>query len=213
MMTSMLNLELRTLPQGEPLEAAEQESKQASADDSTIRPVSENSEYEIVLGRTQIASWLFVAVMGVAVCSSLAYLAGKAIAARRTAVNFSPAVAPAPIPTPVVAPAALPQASIMVAPKVDLASLVKNQRTSAPLFAEPEVGKVYVQIGAVERGMAMLLAEGLRTHGFESFVASGPNEKIFRVLIGPLPDPAAFQQAMVTVNSLELSSFARKYQK
>ena len=38
-----------------------------------------------------------------------------------------------------------------------------------------------------ERGMAMILAEGLRGHGFDSFVAPGPNEKIFRVLIGPLP--------------------------
>lgn len=102
----------------------------------------------------------------------------------------------------------------MVAPRADLASIVTNPRKPvAPLFAEPEMGKVYLQIGAVERGMATLLVEGLRSHGFDSFVAPGPNEKIFRVLIGPLPDPAAFQQAMVTVNALELASFARKYQK
>jgi len=201
MMASMLNLELRALPQEEPLEAAEQDSEQDSAHDSAVRPSSANSEYEIVLGRTQIASWLFVAVMCVAVCTSLAYLAGEAIAARKAASLRASAPA-VPIPPPVAAPAALPQASIVVPRKVE-----------APLFGEPEMGKVYLQIGAVERGMAMLLAEGLRTHGFESFVAPGPNEKIFRVLIGPLPDPAAFQQAMVTVNSLELASFARKYQK
>ena len=75
------------------------------------------------------------------------------------------------------------------------------------------MGKVYIQIGAVERGMATLLAEGLRTHGFDSFVAPGPNDKVFRVLIGPLPNPATFQQAMATVNALELANFARKYQK
>jgi cell division septation protein DedD len=94
-----------------------------------------------------------------------------------------------------------------------LAPLGKNQKPAPSLFAEPETGKVYIQIGAVERGMAMLLAEGLRSHGFDSFVAPGPNDKLFRVLIGPLPDAAAFRQAMVTVNALDLASFARKYQK
>ena len=75
------------------------------------------------------------------------------------------------------------------------------------------MGEIYIQIGAVERGMAMLLTEGLRSHGFDSFVAPGPNDKLFRVLIGPLPDSAAFRQAMVTVNAMDLASFARKYQK
>jgi len=59
----------------------------------------------------------------------------------------------------------------------------------------------------------MLLTEGLRSHGFDSFVAPGPNDKLFRVLIGPLPDPATFRQAMVSVNAMDLASFARKYQK
>ena len=75
------------------------------------------------------------------------------------------------------------------------------------------MGKVYIQIAAVERGMAMLLTEGLRSHGFDSFVAPGPNDKVFRVLIGPLPDPAAFRQALVTVNAMDLANFARKYEK
>ena len=92
--------------------------------------------------------------------------------------------------------------------------MVKTAAKSAPpLFAEPEMGKVYLQIGAVERGMAILLTEGLRTHGFDSFVAPGPNGKIFRVLIGPLPDPEAFRQALFSVGALDLAIFARKYQK
>ena len=91
--------------------------------------------------------------------------------------------------------------------------LMADPKPAGPLFAEPETGKVYIQIGAVERGMAMLLTEGLRGHGFDSFVAPGPNDKLFRVLIGPLPDPAAFRQAMVTVNAMDLASFARKYEK
>ena len=202
-MTSMLNLETGAPPEVESRAAAEQ--------DPAPQPFSATTEYEIVLGRAQIASWLFVAVIAVAICSSLAYLAGEKITAKKTAAFPRPA---APVaPPPVAASAELPQASIMVAPKADLAPLVKNQRIVAPLFAEPEIGKVYLQIGAVERGMATLLADGLRVHGFDSFVAPGPNDKVFRVLIGPLPDPATFQQAMVAVNALELANFARKYQK
>jgi cell division septation protein DedD len=52
----------------------------------------------------------------------------------------------------------------------------------------------------------------MRVHGFDAFVAAGPNEKLFRVLIGPLPDPESFRQAMLKVDALDLANFARKYQ-
>ena len=183
---------------------------------SATTAATATADYEIVLGRAQIASWLFVGVVAVAICSSLAYLAAEKITAKKIAATSRPApiAPPASVaPPPVAASAELPAASILATPKTDLASLVKNQKTAPPLFAEPEVGKVYIQIAAVERGMAMLLSEGLRSHGFDSFVAPGPNDKVFRVLIGPLPDPAAFRQAMVTVNSMDLANFARKYEK
>ncbi len=199
MMTSLLNLEIRAIPEGESREAAEQ--------DPALQSPGATPEYEIVLGRPQIASWLFMAVFTVAICSSLAYLAGERIADSKTAA------APAAVPPPVSASAELPQASILVPPNPDVASLAKDKKPAPPLFAEPETGKVYIQIAAVERGMATLLVAGLRSHGFDSFVAPGPNDKLFRVLIGPLPDPPAFLQAMVTVNALDLASFARKYQK
>jgi hypothetical protein len=233
-MTSMLNLETSAPPrvgsqglgsQGvgspnaesrdvKPREAKSREAIEqdpAPQADSAATATAATADYEIVLGRAQIASWLFVGVVAVAICSSLAYLAAEKIAAKKIAA-ISRAVPIAP-PAPVAASAELPVASILATPKTDLTSLVKNQKPAGPLFAEPEMGKVYIQIAAVERGMAMLLTEGLRSHGFDSFVAPGPNEKLFRVLIGPLPDPAAFRQAMVTVNAMDLANFARKYEK
>lgn len=201
MMTSILNLETRDRAEVEPRESVEQ--------DPALQALSTTTEYEIVLGRAQIASWLFVGVIAVAICSSLAYLAGERIAADNAAALSMPAAPPAPPapPLPTISESAeLPAASIVAIPKAD-------QKPAAPLFAEPETGKVYIQIGAVERGMAMLLTEGLRGHGFDAFLAPGPNDKLFRVLIGPLPDPTAFRQAMVTVNALDLASFARKYEK
>ncbi len=209
-MTSILKLESGALREVESPEVAEQ--------DLAPQSLSATSEYEIVLGRTQVASWLFVAVIALAMCSSLAYLAGEKITAKRTEVVLSPApltaaAPPTTAPPPAAASADLPEASILVPSAAGSAPLAKNPKPAAPLFVEPEIGKVYIQIGAVERGTAMLLSEGLRSHGFDSFVAPGPNEKLFRVLIGPLPDPAAFRQAMLAVNALDLASFARKYEK
>jgi cell division septation protein DedD len=66
-------------------------------------------------------------------------------------------------------------------------------------------------MGAVDKGVAVIFAEGLRKKGFTAFVAPGPNEKIFRVLIGPLPDPASYAKAKDGVDKIGLSTFARKF--
>ena len=179
----------------------------------------ETGEYEIVLGRAQIASWLFVAVIVIAACSSLAYLAGKSTGAKKVPAPVAEVKPPEPAPAttpqavPQTPPAPLPTASVVVAPKADLQTALATAKSAQPLFAEPVTGKVYIQMGAVERGMAIILAEGLRSHGFDAFVAPGPSDRIFRVLIGPLPDPESFRQAKAAVDAIELSTFARKYEK
>ena len=66
-------------------------------------------------------------------------------------------------------------------------------------------------MGAVEKGVAVIFAEGLRKHGLTSFVAPGPSEKIFRVLIGPLADPQAYVKAKDVVDQIGLSTFARRF--
>jgi hypothetical protein len=47
-------------------------------------------------------------------------------------------------------------------------------------------------------------AEGLRTHGLAAFVAAGPNDRIFRVVIGPLPDDTAYQRTQSIVDRTRL---------
>lgn len=170
--------------------------------ESDIEGQAAANEFEIVLGRAQIASWLFVGVIAVAVCASLAYLMGRSVATTNV-VLLAPAI-PAP-PPPL--PAPLPSASIV-------SPLARGPvQTTLPLFAEPTIGKVYLQVAAVDRGMARLPVEGLRNHGLASFIAPGPNENLFRVLVGPLPNPQAFRQAMAAVSAMDLALFARKYEK
>src|SRR5260370_21967195 len=190
----------------------------AAPRDQALEVAPESAEYEIVLGRVQIASWLFVVVIAVAVCSSVAYLAGKSASAKKAAAAASvampaPQAASQPTPQPVTqpTPAPLPTVSILVPPKADLPSILKAAaKPGPPLFAEPETGKVYIQIGAVEKRMATILAAGLRSHGLDAFVSAGPSERIFRVLIGPLPDPDSFRQAKAAVDAIDLATFGRK---
>jgi cell division septation protein DedD len=171
-------------------------------------PVSEvrvpgEVEFEIVLGRRQIAGVLFVATVVVVAFSALSYLAGKALSPKKAAAAPPSVLAPPPVPAAPAAPdLEAPIVRVPEEPKLDL-----------PLFAEPVSGSVYVQIGAIDKGIAVVLAEGLRTHGLDTFVAPGPSEKVFRVLIGPLPDPAAFQRAKDAADQLGLTNFARRYVK
>ncbi len=148
----------------------------------------EAEEFEIVLGRRQLASVLFVATVAIAVFSSISYIAGKSLAPPPKKIEVIRTV---PVIQTVPAEAVKPE---------------------PPIFAEPRQGPLYLQMGAVEKGIAVIFAEGLRKRGFEAFVAPGPNEKIFRVLIGPLADERAFARARDAAGALGLSTFARRVQ-
>src|SRR5712691_9254621 len=156
-----------------------------------------SGDYEIILGRRQIASLLFIAIVLAVVFSAVSYLAGSTAAAKPLKL----AAAPSPAAT-----------SVLPAEPV-LPILKRDNKPEPPMFAEPLPGAVYLQMGAVDKGMAMVFAAGLRKYGFDGFVAPGPNEKIFRVLIGPLPDPDSFRRAKAAVDALDLGTFARRYQK
>lgn len=168
---------------------------------------TETEDFELVVGRRQAAALTFLALVVVALCSGASYLAGKAISPREDApvplISLEQSSAP-PIEATIVPPtfpavhAALPAALSVPA--------------EAPLFASAVPQAIYIQVGAVEKGVATILAEGLRKHGLDAFVAPGSSDKAFRVLIGPFPDAAAYQKAHDAVERLGLASFARRYQ-
>jgi hypothetical protein len=155
----------------------------------------EKGEFEIVLGSRQVASVLFVATLIFGAFSAIAYTAGKSEAPK-------PQPAPVSEQAPVIPVASAP-ATVVSAPEAP--------KPEPPMFADPKNGAVYLQLGAVEKGIAIIMAEGLRKRQFNAFVGPGPNEHIFRVLIGPLSDES-FKRVKDSVDALGLSTFARKYQ-
>ena len=199
-----------------------------SAEDLRRNEVPQDpGEFEIVLGRRQIAGLSFLGIVLIAVCSSGAYLAGKLVTTRAEAAPKPVLIEP---PTPTVnitetaaesVPATpVPATAVAASPVADLKPVVTITPTAAspsdaanPMFAEPIAGAIYIQTGAVEKGMAVMIAEGLRTHGFNAFVAPGPNDKIYRILVGPFGNTQAYQRAREALDQIGLSAFARQYQK
>jgi hypothetical protein len=154
----------------------------------------EAGDYELVLGRRQLASVLFVATVIVVLFSSISYLAGKSLApAPKIIERVRVETVHDPAPAPVSAPATI------ATPEV-------------PVFANPKDGSLYIQVGSVEKGIATIFVDGLRRQGFEAFAAPGASEKTFRVLIGPLDEAGSYQRAKKMVDDLELTAFARRYQ-
>ncbi len=181
-----------------------------------VNPAPE--EYEIVLGRRQVASVLFLATVILAVTCAIAFLAGKSLSPK--AAEAASAV-PAPKSAP---PEQVPMIEATIE-KSDAAPMTPLKPAAAPkpivpagsdeppIFADPKAGATYIQMAAVEKGVAAIFVEGLRRRGFDAIVAPGPTENMYRVLIGPIPDPAAYTRTKERLDQIGLLTFGRKYEK
>jgi cell division septation protein DedD len=194
---------------------------------SNVEPVSAEAvtpapeDYEIVLGRRQVASVLFLATVILAVTSAIAFLAGKSLSPKAAEAASAVTTVPAPIsPLPGQPPvieatieksdaAPITPAKPAAAPK----PIVPAGSDEPPVFADPRPGATYIQMAAVEKGVAAIFVEGLRRRGFDAIVGPGPSENMYRVLIGPIPDPAAYTRIKEQLDQIGLLTFGRKYEK
>ena len=70
----------------------------------------------------------------------------------------------------------------------------------------------YVQVVAVDMEGANSWVGTLRGKSFSAMVAPGPNDKIFRVLIGPIKDKEALAQTKIDLEKLGVKgAFVKKY--
>ena len=167
---------------------------------------SEQPESEWVVGPRQMAALAFVAIAALALFSSISYLAGKAVAVPSEALPPIQLKVPQPTPPPAPAPSIADQFASSVAAPI-------KKAPDAPVFADPQPGKAYIQMAAVEKGVAAVFAEGLRAHGLTAFVAPGPTNtpNIYRVLIGPVNDAQAYTFDKIELDKIGLATFMRQY--
>jgi cell division septation protein DedD len=73
-------------------------------------------------------------------------------------------------------------------PKPPAQKAIKVAAVNASAVTEPIPGQIYVQVLALGKPEAEVLADVLAKKGFHATVAPGPNDRLFRVLVGPVKD-------------------------
>jgi len=213
------SLSLKDIPtHGGPVAMAEEEPPAASW-------MKDAEEFEVVMGRRQIASVSFVILVTLTVFSTVSYLAGRWTGTKGPIATVFQAAsesgtsnsAPAPKPSaPAVVTSPVVTSPVAAAPAPAKAGFAPNYATSEitakepPIFGEPVKGSIYLQMGAVDKGMANVMVNGLRRLGFPSIISAGPNDRVFRVLVGPLADAKTAQSTGRALEAFGLNHFAKR---
>lgn len=118
----------------------------------------------------------------------------------------APTVAPTAAPTPTSTPLPTPRPTPAPAPTPPPVTAAKNPPLT--VTGEPAPGQTFLQVVASTRPDCEIIVDVLKRKGFQAVIAPGPSEKLYRVLVGPLPDAAALSK---TRSDLEAAGFQKPY--
>lgn len=187
---------------------------------------NQDGEFEVLLGNKQLLSIFFIVVILLGVFFTMGYVLGRSAAApdtatvaaarpaseaKRTAAGSVSAFPDEPIPMPAPpVPAAVPAVAER---QPEPPAAAQPKRTVPPPTAElePVPGKTYLQVAAVKRPEAEVVADVLKKKGFPSMVAPHPTEPVFRVLVGPVADADAIARMREGLEAAGFKSLVRKY--
>jgi len=187
---------------------------------------SEPSEFELVLGNKQLLSVFFIVVVLLGVFFTMGYIVGRnsapVDAAARKSDAYERGNAPSSMPTASKAPVTIaeePAARVETpeaeapAPKVETPAPAASKPIEIPAVSatQPEAGRTYLQVVSVARPQADALAEVLAKRGFHAFVAPGPNEKTFRVLVGPAANIDDVSKIKSDLEAVGMKPIVKKY--
>jgi cell division septation protein DedD len=177
---------------------------------------AEETDGPMMVQRRILLSFCATVLIGVLLC--VVYLARRAMSsaprAKTSAVSVQAGVAVSPVD---LRPAALPSQAVP-APTTQVPSLATKRagREPAPVASavsdsgKDNSGDTYLQVAAVDRGMAGVLVEVLHRKGFQAEFTSGPTEDIFRVLVGPAKDAEALARTKADLQAAGFTSIVRK---
>jgi hypothetical protein len=177
-------------------------------------PRNEDGEFELLLGNRQLMSVFFIVVILLGVFFAMGYIVGRNsspvttpdVASRRPEPKTVTADVPSATPTPAATskeaaaprendapketasqqgPAAAP--AVQSAPAQAPAPPKASSRAAAS--SQPESGKTYLQLSAIDHDKADIMVELLRKKNFQAMAAEIPEKPgVFRVLVGPIPE-------------------------
>jgi len=167
-------------------------------------PRNEEGEFELVLGNRQLLSVFFIVVVLLGVFFVMGYILGKnsspatpEVASARKTIDTSPA------PTPIIIDKSAGKSSAAGEPVVEKPLPVEKPVEKAPepkkaepkpaptssastKSGEPPKGSLFLQVAAVGRAEADVVAKVLKGKGFDIWIAPTDKDNIFRVLVGPI---------------------------
>ncbi|MEO8130137.1 MAG: SPOR domain-containing protein [Bryobacteraceae bacterium] len=160
-------------------------------------PRNDDGEFELILGNKQLLSVFFIVIILLGVFFTMGYIVGRNSGAPETAKQATPidakpaeqaagqsAMPPAATPAPTVVE---PVASSSEPPRLPHKDPIEVSAVTHSI-AQPIPGQIYIQVLAVARPEAEVLVDVLSKKGFHAMVSAGPNDKIYRVLVGPAKD-------------------------
>jgi len=168
-------------------------------------PRNEDGEFELLLGNRQLMSVFFIVVILLGVFFAMGYIVGRnssPVTAPETAMR-RPETKSAPVdaspvretPREAPAPADAPKETVSQQPAAAPPE-AKPEPPAAPparvsAGGQPEPGRTYLQLSAIDRDKAEIMVELLRKKSFPAIAAEIPEKPgVFRVLVGPIPDAA-----------------------
>ena len=177
-------------------------------------PRNDDGEFELILGNRQLMSVFFIVVILLGVFFAMGYIVGRnsspvgapEVAARRpdtkpadadTPASTREAATPAPADAPKEAEAQPKETASRQGPATKPAPPPEHAPAPAPAKTsarastsdQPESGRTYLQLSAIERDKAEIMVELLRKKKFSAIAAEIPEKPgVFRVLVGPIPE-------------------------
>ena len=137
----------------------------------------------------------------------------------QTEVKTTPPAAPPPAPAtkvtgtkPAEAPPRPPEPKRREAATTEVKPVEMRAKPPSPPVAAPVAGpgQMYLQVAAVGRPDADNLVGTLKKRGFAAVVGPGPNESIFRVLVGPFKDNASAAKSKADLEGLGFKPWLKK---
>jgi cell division septation protein DedD len=173
-------------------------------------PKNDDGEFELILGNRQLMAVFFIVVILFAVFFALGYIVGRpspVVTTPEVASHPSKSTADEPVSkrdTPAPAPADAP-AETAPQPKETAAQqgpAVKPPPSPEPVAPapakasarvatsdQPESGRTYLQLSAVDHDKAEIMIELLRKKSFSAIATEIPEKPgVFRVLVGPMSE-------------------------
>jgi cell division protein FtsN len=195
-------------------------SQRVPADEIEIPPATAAETLKL----RQIALRAFVGMFILVVASATVYLASRRSDVQNAAAKAaSEKKAIAPVQSQPVQPAPAEQAPAVTGTTPSTASspeVAANSPTSLPpnappaarLLDQPLPNRMYLQVGSLEKGVAEVLAQGLRIKGVPATVAPGVSPIVSRIIVGPFATSEEMGVVNKHLSELGFKPFPRRFE-